>query len=71
VATPVKDFIQSMFAEFGDCAFRAISPAGHMVEKNWPTDKKHPSNAPDKKFVKPCMDYLIGKKNGKTSPQHL
>lgn len=54
----------AMFAEFGECPFRAVSPAGHMVEKNWP-DKKHPANAPDSRYVKPCMDYLIGRKNGK------
>lgn len=30
-----KDFIKSIYAEFGACPFIATSPQGNQVQKNW------------------------------------
>jgi hypothetical protein len=59
-----NDFKKAIEAEFGKCEFKATNAEKVIKSAGW-------KDTPDKKFVKPCMDYLIGKKNGKTSPQHL
>jgi hypothetical protein len=50
-------------AEFGKCPFQGFKDGKVARSKDWPIDPNHPANAPDSEYVKPCMDYLIGKKN--------
>lgn len=33
-----KDFIKSIYAEFGFCPFIATSPQGNQVQKNWKSE---------------------------------
>lgn len=53
-----NDFKKAIQAEFGACEYRAIKGEKVIQSSGWPTDKKHPANATDSKYVIPYMDYL-------------
>jgi hypothetical protein len=53
-----NQFKKAIEAEFGACEFKATKGEQVITSSGWPTDKKHPANAPDSKYTTLNLDYI-------------